>query len=132
MQLITFFLQRRTTDLLSLSTELEDAALTISKTWNKAELPRGMPTFLCDDTCCHNPHHGVKHISFCMPKEVKLRKPGLSILKHSWLREPGIHFRISPSFFLHIHIDEYKVGTDYRYLDMEVSDAYFCSMDVPK
>ena len=59
---------------LHLSTKLEYTALTISRTWKKAELP-GVPfSFISADTCCHNLHLGIKHISFCIHKEVKLRK----------------------------------------------------------
>lgn len=46
---------------LHLSTKMEDAALTISKTW-KAEMPRGMLTLISVDICSHKLQHSVKHL----------------------------------------------------------------------
>lgn len=65
---------------LHLSTKMEDAALTISKTWKKAEMPRGMLTSISVDICSHKLQHGVKHL-ILIPRESEIEKrTGLDML----------------------------------------------------
>lgn len=63
-----------------LSTKVEDVALTVSKTWEKAEVSRGMLTFISVVTCSHKFQYGAKHL-ILYPQESEIEKrTGLDIL----------------------------------------------------
>lgn len=63
---------------LHLSTKMEDAALTIPKTWKKVKMPKSMLTFISVDICSHKLQYGVKHL---IPQKNEIEKrSGLDIL----------------------------------------------------
>lgn len=83
---------------LHLSAKMEDAALAISKTWKKAEMHRGMLTFISVDICSHKLQHSAKRlILYAQGSEIE-KRTGLDILKNSWLEKLIFYYRIRPSF----------------------------------
>lgn len=85
-----------------LSTKMEDVALTVSKTWKNAEMPRGMLTFISVDTCSRKLQYGVKHLILYPQESETEKRTGLDILG---LRSSYSITGSNPPSFLCIYTD---------------------------